>query len=155
MSRKPPYARMRQLKRGARRLTPTAAPVAPIVEEPVNVEEAMLKATSEPEIKVIVGVIEATVTPGPDKKFGTEDDAVVLTSARKYPEVVELVPDPEPEVPEPVKVIKPEPKEKKPPSYNKKMAKDELLAIAKKHGVKVKGSKGAIVKALDAHFHTN
>lgn len=36
---------------------------------------------SEPEVRVRVGVVEATVTPGPDEEFGTDDDEVRLSGA--------------------------------------------------------------------------
>jgi hypothetical protein len=58
-------------------------------------------------VEVDVGVMKATVTAGPDGKFGTPDDKATLT-----------------------------PKNKKPfPRYDKKMSKKDLLKVADEVGV--------------------
>ena len=113
MSYKPPFARMRTIKKNAG---------PPLSHHPQqNVEDALAEARAlqdagkevASEIRVPVGIVDVVVTPGPDKTYGTEDDKVEIVKAQNpTPEIaVEeiAVPVIEPEVAEIIEEIIEEP----------------------------------------------
>lgn len=145
---KPPFARMRHIRRDA--------PVRPQKDMPENVEAALAEAAAKQsageevadEIRVPVGAVDAVVTPGPDEKFGTPDDEFHIEAHKddglhehEEPEVdddLPLVAEPEVEV----------------PKYGLDLKKAELVALADEHEVMLPegATKAEIIAALDAHF---
>ena len=49
------------------------------------VDELESGASEVESLRVKVGILEAKIEAGPDKKFGTKDDKVTLTKAKKAP----------------------------------------------------------------------
>ena len=153
----PPASRMRQIKRDA----PPRKP-----HFPQNVDEAIEEAVEEAskaqevgeevaeEIRVPVGAVDAVITPGPDEKFGTDDDEYRIEGHKHEHKGDKHDKDEEPEA-EPV--VEDEP-EAGPgivqPEYEKAMKKSDLVAIAEAHGVEVEDTmtKAQIIAALDKHF---
>ena len=156
MSRKPPAARMRQIRRNFRRNSTTPS-IPEVSGAPANVEEALGSVTEPaevvpvetPEIRVQVGFVEAVVTPGLDGVFATPDDQVKLNvqSALDEPEFLggdlasstDLMVE---AVVEPVEV----------PGYSADLKKDELKALAIQFGLDDSGTKAEIVERLNQHF---
>jgi len=150
-SYRPPFARMRNIKRDN-------SPKKFRDPLPENVEEALEEAAAkqeagEPvadEIRVPVGAVDAVIKPGPDKKFGTDDDEVTIEGRQPEPEPV-VDEDPAPDEPLVVpEADEPEPEAK--PDYGMDWKKADLVALADKLGVASDGNKSDIVAALDEHY---
>jgi len=77
MSYKPPFARMRQIKKNAPARTSRV---------PQNVDDAIaeakaMQASSDvviPEIRIPVGAVDAVIKPGEDQVYGTDDDVISI-----------------------------------------------------------------------------
>lgn len=165
MTFKPPFARMRQIRRDA---------PAPLPKMPSNVEEALAEARAKQdagqvapdEVRTRVGDVDVVVTPGPDKLFGTRDDQVMLVApiqeevgiAVANPENITKIhlqddpPQVEVMVEVEVEVEAPEAEAEEIPDYSIEWHKATLKALASRLGLSDEGTKAEIVARLDEHY---
>ena len=87
-------------------------------------------------VKIKVGIMQAEVKPGPDKKLGTTDDTVKIKPIK-------------------TKKVKKSAKKPKVPTKTdlKTMKKGDLQKLAKKEGVDDSGLKGTITSRLLKYFN--
>lgn len=136
---RPPSARMRQIKQARTQQVEADARQA---------EQEAVEAAKEPEVKVEVGAMTATVTPGPDGELGTADDKVEIKPTPK-PKAKKKAAKPKAKKPAAKKKAAPKPRPV--PKFDKDMTKEQLLKVAAKMkvtGLKMRDTKADILKAL-------